>query len=43
MAELILSPTGELVVIRGGRRYDYQVRLTDGERMVLPLDRWEPA
>lgn len=43
LAELILSPAGELVVIRGGRRYDYQVRLTDGERLVLPLDRWEPA
>lgn len=43
LAELILSPAGELVVIRGGRGYDYQVRLTDGERLVLPLDRWEPA
>lgn len=41
MAELILSPDGEIVLLRHGRRQDHQVRLNDGEALVLPLDSWE--
>lgn len=41
LAEMILSPDGEIVILRNGRGQYYQVRLGDGERLALPLDSWE--
>ncbi len=41
LAELILSPDGEIVILRHGGRQDYQARLNDGELLALPLDSWE--
>ncbi len=40
LVELILSPDGEIVLLRNGRRQDHQARLNNGESLALPLDGW---